>query len=166
MFRFVRRTPSHPKVFDLIVQNKEKLQILTFKKQGDVSYFIIFPFLSVLFQSSKALLIHYPAYAHMWRWFWHQRAGIASQPFHRHCARCLLSAVCVCVCLIVISVSRASRQCNRSRCPHGEQLNAQQPSRDNRMNFFLFFFLIMELKGLAYGEHTRRSFSLLSRCSF
>lgn len=41
----------------------------------------------------------------------------------------------VCACVFVISVSRVSHRCCTTAVPHGEQLSARFPPRDNRMMF-------------------------------
>lgn len=41
----------------------------------------------------------------------------------------------VCLCVFVISVSRVSHRCCTTAVPHGEQLSARFPPRDNRMMF-------------------------------
>lgn len=41
----------------------------------------------------------------------------------------------VCLCVFVISASRVSHRCCTTAVPHGEQLSARFPPRDNRMMF-------------------------------
>lgn len=65
----------------------------------------------------------------------------------------------VCLCAFAISVSRASRRCCRTAAPHGEQLSAQFPPRDNRM--------MVTHRGAPLGPgHALRAAVLRGGCSF